>query len=85
MPSPFDLDSLDGTNGFAISAITSYEIGRSVSFAGDINGDGFDDILVSGFKGNNIYVIFGTNRPQTAFFSLENLDGSNGFVITSVF
>ena len=42
-----DLSSLDGTNGFKLSgeAASDYS-GRSVASAGDVNGDGFDDLIV---------------------------------------
>ena len=42
-----DLSSLDGSNGFVINGIDSRDYsGESVSGAGDINGDGFDDIII---------------------------------------
>ena len=41
------LSSLDGTNGFAINGIAAGDFsGYSVSSAGDINGDGFDDLII---------------------------------------
>ena len=42
-----DVES-DGTaGGFAINGVAAYdESGRSVSSAGDVNGDGFDDLIV---------------------------------------
>ena len=45
--SQFDLSSLDGTNGFQINGIDSEDLsGNSVSSAGDVNGDGIDDIII---------------------------------------
>jgi Ca2+-binding RTX toxin-like protein len=41
-----DLDTLDGIDGFQIVANSDSRFGQSVSGAGDINGDGFDDIIV---------------------------------------
>ena len=42
-----ELSSLDGTNGFAINGIKFFDVsGYSVSGAGDVNGDGFDDLLI---------------------------------------
>jgi hypothetical protein len=39
------LSNLDGTNGFKINGIDAFDrSGVSVSSAGDVNGDGFDDI-----------------------------------------
>ncbi len=41
-----DLDALDGTNGFRILGnFDGEKIGKAVSGIGDINGDGFDDII----------------------------------------
>lgn len=38
---------LDGTNGFRIKgAATGDRIATSLSAAGDVNGDGFDDIVI---------------------------------------
>jgi Ca2+-binding RTX toxin-like protein len=48
-----ELSSLDGTNGFQISGEAEFDFsGGSVSSAGDVNGDGFDDLLV-GASGAN--------------------------------
>ena len=42
-----DLSDLDGTNGFQISGEAADDFsGRSVSSAGDVNGDGFDDLII---------------------------------------
>ena len=42
-----NLSSLDGTNGFKINgAAANDQSGLSVSGAGDVNGDGFDDMLI---------------------------------------
>lgn len=54
----FDLASLDGTNGFRLDGIDADdESGHSVNTAGDVNGDGFDDVIISAFLadpgGNN--------------------------------
>jgi hypothetical protein len=79
----FDLTSLNGNNGFRLdgsAAIAGF--GRSVSTAGDINGDGFDDIIVgagsSVFPGSS-YVIFGRAGGFAPVLSMSALNGSNGF------
>jgi hypothetical protein len=45
--SHINLADLDGSNGFRLDGVTEYDSsGSSVSDIGDINGDGFDDIVV---------------------------------------
>ena len=47
------LASLDGTNGFKLSGIADGDYaGRSVSEAGDVNGDGFGDLIVGASNAN---------------------------------
>ena len=42
-----DPSSLNGTNGFVINGIDARDrSGESVSSAGDINNDGYDDIII---------------------------------------
>ena len=80
-PASFDLSTLDGTNGFVIKGISPYDrSGMFVSEAGDVNGDGFDDIIIRcGFNKN--CVVFGSSAGFAASLELSDLNGSNGFVI----
>ncbi|MBU7587266.1 MAG: FG-GAP repeat protein, partial [Nostoc sp. TH1S01] len=89
----FNLSSLDGSNGFVINGIDEFDFsGRSVSGAGDINGDGIDDLIIgaSGADSNGqsdageSYVVFGSRNGFEASFNLSSLDGSNGFVINGI-
>ena len=42
-----NLSQLDGTNGFRLDGIDAYDYsGFSVAGAGDVNGDGIDDLIV---------------------------------------
>lgn len=85
--SSVDLASLDGENGFAINGASAFDFaGRDVSDAGDINGDGFDDILIGAhgadpngsFSGSS-YVVFGKASGFASSISLSSLDGVTGF------
>ncbi|WP_285294133.1 beta strand repeat-containing protein [Aureimonas altamirensis] len=55
-----DLDRDIG--GFAVmSPVTGQGIGALVAAAGDVNGDGFDDMLVGTASGSTAYVVFGSS------------------------
>ncbi|MHC5731554.1 MAG: integrin alpha, partial [Nostoc sp.] len=66
--------------------------GSSVSSAGDINGDGFDDLIIGAesadrngrYNAGQSYVVFGSNSGFGASFNLSSLNGSNGFVINGI-
>ena len=90
-----DLSSLDGRNGFVLNGIDNYDSsGGSVSSAGDVNGDGFDDIIIGAHRAdaynnhNNrageSYIVFGSDSFTSASFELNSLDGKNGFVLNGV-
>lgn len=89
-PASFELSSLDGTNGFTINGINiDDESGSSVSKAGDINGDGFDDIIIGAYtadpngfiEAGQAYVIFGKQSGFSPILELSSLNGLNGFTI----
>ncbi len=81
----FDLTSLNGNNGFTIPDIAGvYHVSSSFSHAGDLNGDGFDDLAISSLEDEKVYVIFGTDESFDAKFDLTTLDGNNGFAIASI-
>ena len=88
-----DLDTLDGTTGFAINGVNPYDSsGTSVSGAGDVNGDGVDDLIIganAADQGGNpsvgeSYVVFGNSGGFAASIDLSTLDGSNGFVLMGI-
>jgi hypothetical protein len=69
-----DISNLENDNGFTISN------GWSVDRAGDVNGDGINDIAVSSYNG---YIIFGRQDGFDTTPNVSTLDGSNGFKLTS--
>jgi len=87
-----ELSTLDGTNGFVINGIDTYDrSGKSVSSAGDINGDGYDDLIIgaryadpNGSSSGESYIVFGKASGFAASFDLSSLDGANGFVINGI-
>ncbi len=81
----FDLSSLDGSNGFVINGIDELdESGISVSSAGDINGDGIDELIIGARNAGESYVVFGSSSGFGASLNLSDLDGSDGFVINGI-
>lgn len=83
---PIDPSSLNGNNGFLIKGINSLDdFGASVSSAGDVNGDGFHDLIIGapgvGNDNGEAYVIFGQPNMSSSF-ELEDINGNNGFRIT---
>jgi Ca2+-binding RTX toxin-like protein len=84
----FNLASLDGANGFRLDGVVAWDhLGLSVNAAGDVNGDGFADLIVgakyadpNGKSGaGSSYVVFGKASSFSATLDLPSLNGSNGF------
>jgi hypothetical protein len=97
-PAFFDLHGLmpgqggDGSAGFVLRGIIAYDnTGFSTSSAGDVNGDGLDDLVIgapdAGLLSGNTYVVFGRTTgfpPVFDLLSLADGDGSDGFVLNGV-
>jgi hypothetical protein len=85
-PTNTDLQFLNGTNGFYIISSANINLGFSVANAGDMNGDGKEDLLIGapnalGTAGQ-AFVIFGRDpRFTSSTLDVSTLDGSNGFRI----
>ncbi len=89
------LSSLNGVNGFKINQ--SQSSGHTVDIvagAGDLNGDNYDDLLIShgdpdgnypSFLGYSCVVFGGSNVGNGGLLSLSSLNGNNGFNIVGSF
>lgn len=85
--SPLNFSEINGTKGFRITDNSGlFNIWLDMGKAGDLNGDGIDDMVLTHSQGNPpnervAVVIYGkTNFPDS--FDLSNIDGTNGFIIT---
>jgi hypothetical protein len=86
----------DGSRGFVLPTLnTGALLAQSVSAAGDVNGDGIDDVIIGAnganpgggrFNAGESYVVFGSTQGFPAVIPLPSsyLDGSRGFVLTGV-
>src|SRR5262245_44455283 len=78
-----DLSALDGTSGFRLSgAPAGARSGFSVGSAGDVNGDGFADVIVGALGAGASYVVFGQASGFAANIDLSSLDGTTGFKLS---
>ncbi|MBF0263086.1 MAG: cadherin domain-containing protein, partial [Magnetococcales bacterium] len=85
--SAIDLANLNGSNGVRLNGVTAQDrSGRSVGAAGDVNGDGYADLIIGAYHASNhgtnsgsAYVVFGQSAWNAGTLSLASLDGGNGF------
>src|SRR6185503_13355342 len=97
-PQPFDLNLtfLTPTQGFIVQGDAAGDYaGFSVSSAGDVNGDGFADLIVGAPRGDDggsnageAYVVFGkttgfgaVDGTGRSVMDLADLDPSDGFIV----
>jgi len=83
-----DLGALDGENGFRIGSVQAGDgIGYAATAAGDVNGDGFGDLIIAAAGTDRVgiadagsaYVMFGRADGFLAEFDLAALNGPDGF------
>ena len=88
-----ELADLDGNNGFALNGNDEdSRTGASVRGAGDLNGDGFDDIAIGAFEAKpgartfagQTYLVFGKASGFEASLELSSLDWNSGFVFNGI-
>lgn len=89
-----ELSDLDGANGFVLNGFSHLHVaGSSVSGAGDINGDGMDDLIIGApggspigesFAGESFVVFGGESVGISGTIELFALNGSDGFVLTGI-
>lgn len=86
-----DITTLSAAEGFVIAGSEAREYtGKSVSSAGDMNGDGFDDLIVGAYSNNaggnlagGAYVIFGGPEGFDLILVAGATDGDDTLVGTS--
>ena len=90
--SPFNLNSLNGNNGFIINGLApEYMLGYQVNIIGDINKDSKSDIIVGSVHANpkgvihagQTYILYGSSSFQSPF-NLSSLNGKNGFIVNGL-
>ena len=88
--SSINLSSLNGTNGFRLEGVKGDDwTGYSVASAGDVNADGYADIIIgaANFEGaaahrlsiGASYVVFGKASGFSSTINLSGLNGVTGF------
>jgi hypothetical protein len=82
------LGQLNGSDGYRIDGANAGDTTGSRVAAGDVNGDGYADVIIGAEYANygssasgSTYVVFGRGGSYPPAFSLGSLDGSNGFRI----
>jgi hypothetical protein len=83
-----NLDGLTTAPGFRIDGVAGTRLGTSVASAGDINNDGYDDLIVGAYEADfngrsgsgSAYVIYG-GASSFSNFTLDDLPTTAGFRI----
>ena len=85
-PASLDLADLNGIDGFALNGAPQTFNDRLVSGAGDVNGDGIDDLLLGNPRGNKqagqSYVVFGNSSLPFNLIELPILSKNTSEIFT---
>jgi VCBS repeat-containing protein len=88
-----DLSNMPASMGFTINGVAALNLtGHSVASAGDVNGDGIDDLLIGalyadgagGIDTGETYVVFGRATGFGGVLDLASLNGQTGFAIGGI-
>ena len=88
-PSSYQLEDVDGITGISFvdeHFSSSDESQVFATLAGDVNGDGIPDLLIStckcedegAYSGGSLYLVYGGKTLNVSKFLLSNLDGVTG-------
>ena len=88
----YSLADLNASNGYELQGNPDWDrSGTSVSTAGDINGDGYADILIGapdadpyGNTEGEAYVVFGKASGFAPTVNLDALNGNDGFTLEGI-
>lgn len=91
-PADLNVANFNGSNGIVLSGVDAAdEAGQAAAGVGDVNGDGFADVLIGaeygdegGRSSGESYLVFGTSAVIVAALDLGALDGTDGFVFKGV-
>ena len=81
-PAAIPLSPLNGSDGVRFQGVLpAGDYGIAIARAGDVNADGFEDLVVGAPTANSAYVVYGNAGGFPPNFDLAGLNGNTGFEI----